>query len=647
MFGVNRCSGTAIRLSDVGGVVPLLSIAHSSHAKLPLARLLHGSLHVGHGHGDPPEPKATGAWEGRLRRRDSAEALDDEALVEREIGKVAQKMQEQKGGPGVPWVVALTGAGMSTESGIPDYRGGNEKRQIAPRMDRKTVPNSAHLALAALVRSGWVAHVVTMNIDELDIVAGTPDKQLTMLHGSAFVERCKRCNARIRRSFDVRSEPRGGGQKSGQCPECEGTEFAQTIVPTNGLVDSADWKEAENHMRWATAVLVLGTSLSVTWGSRKKGKLPLFEYSNPDVYMVLCNKGKVQDEFETVVQWDVGDFLTRLAQKLLQVQDVPKRLSAPGEDRVVRHGDDKSDDAASPPVRLPRDRKLPVTFLESAQWYLKCALAVYGKSAAEICKALGRNVPCTVKGVAEGSKFQPAYYVMVDDDWRQIVLAVRGTASFGDVVTDVDWSAVEFPMRGKRGTVDDFAHRGFLKSATWVVEQTKPILIEQKKRRPAYDVRVVGHSLGGAVATLVALLIQDDLKGAKAVTFGTPPCISETLVDESRDIVTAFLDRDDIVPRLSRANALQFANYMQKVVPRYFDALVRGSAGVAMKGGIELPMVLAGRLHCIYSWYFVLGLYMKEYRYTELPWAVPQVTPHLGKSYTAAFEELLKGAINP
>jgi NAD-dependent deacetylase len=114
--------------------------------------------------------------------------------------------------------VAFTGAGISTESGIPDYRGPNGVWATGrpPRLDefttslatrqeywqerktrypvlRDTKPNRGHLALAELQELGFLAEIITQNIDGLHQKAGSPTQQTIELHGSALRVRCLSC----------------------------------------------------------------------------------------------------------------------------------------------------------------------------------------------------------------------------------------------------------------------------------------------------------------------------------------------------------------------------------------------------------------------------------------------------------------------
>jgi NAD-dependent SIR2 family protein deacetylase len=125
-------------------------------------------------------------------------------------------------------VVVLSGAGLSTESGIPDYRGPTGLTRRAQPMTYQAftggaaarqrywarshegwrhiaaaVPNSGHRAVAELERRGLLAGIITQNVDGLHQVAGA--RQVTELHGSLSRVRCLHCGARSsRRELDRR-----------------------------------------------------------------------------------------------------------------------------------------------------------------------------------------------------------------------------------------------------------------------------------------------------------------------------------------------------------------------------------------------------------------------------------------------------------
>ncbi len=124
---------------------------------------------------------------------------------------------------GKPLVAILSGAGISTDSGIPDYRGPNglwrrdpeaeklvtyssymadpeiRRRSWLMRRDSpalKAEPNAAHRAVAELERSGVPVRVITQNVDGLHQRAGLSERKVLELHGTARAVTCTRCHAR-------------------------------------------------------------------------------------------------------------------------------------------------------------------------------------------------------------------------------------------------------------------------------------------------------------------------------------------------------------------------------------------------------------------------------------------------------------------
>ncbi|MFD4878754.1 NAD-dependent deacetylase [Streptomyces sp. NPDC058420] len=122
-----------------------------------------------------------------------------------------------------PLVALLTGAGISTDSGIPDYRGPNGLWRKDPEAEKlvtydyymgdpeirrrswqlrrrnhalQAEPNAAHRAVVELERSGVPVRVITQNVDGLHQLAGLPARKVLELHGTAREFTCTRCHAR-------------------------------------------------------------------------------------------------------------------------------------------------------------------------------------------------------------------------------------------------------------------------------------------------------------------------------------------------------------------------------------------------------------------------------------------------------------------
>ena len=184
-------------------------------------------------------------------------------------------------------IVALTGAGISTESGIPDFRGPQgvwTKNPLAEKLSnihyymsdpevRKTSwksrldhpawtakPNAGHLALAALEKRGKLHALITQNIDELHQIAGNSPDKVIEVHGTMRKVVCMACGmtAPMQKALDrVRA-----GEDDPPCRECGGilksatVSFGQQLVPE--VIDRALRCAGE-----ADLFLAIGTSLQV------------------------------------------------------------------------------------------------------------------------------------------------------------------------------------------------------------------------------------------------------------------------------------------------------------------------------------------------------------------------------------------------
>ena len=179
--------------------------------------------------------------------------------------------------------VVLTGAGVSTESGIPDFRSPSglwaefdpleygsldafrsdpEKvwRFYAPRFSMLTdaEPNAAHLALAELERRGLVRAVVTQNIDLLHERAGSGE--VVEVHGSIRTSTCPRCGQRYRLGEVLELLAAGDG-----APRCEddGAVLKPDVVFFGELLPEAEMERATQLAREARLLLVVGSALEV------------------------------------------------------------------------------------------------------------------------------------------------------------------------------------------------------------------------------------------------------------------------------------------------------------------------------------------------------------------------------------------------
>ncbi|MFL6145250.1 MAG: SIR2 family NAD-dependent protein deacylase [Labedaea sp.] len=188
---------------------------------------------------------------------------------------------------GASRIVALTGAGISTESGIPDFRGPNglwtrnpaaeklfdlrsylsdpdvRRRSWQARAEHTAwhaEPNAAHRALVDLERTGRLHALVTQNIDGLHQRAGSSPALVIELHGTIFDTLCLTCADRrpMREALDRVA----AGETDPACLACGGILKSATISFGQSL-DVAVLTRARDAARSADLLLVAGSSLTV------------------------------------------------------------------------------------------------------------------------------------------------------------------------------------------------------------------------------------------------------------------------------------------------------------------------------------------------------------------------------------------------
>ncbi|MFG2193569.1 NAD-dependent deacetylase [Streptomyces sp. NPDC048639] len=186
-----------------------------------------------------------------------------------------------------PLVALLSGAGISTDSGIPDYRGPNGLWRKDPEAEKlvtyssymsdpdirrrswlmrrespafRAKPNAAHHAVAELERSGVPVRVITQNVDGLHQVAGLPARKVLELHGTARVVQCTCCNARSEMAAAL--DRVAAGEDDPDCRECGGILKSATVMFGERL-DPEVLGEAMAIAQASQVFIAVGTTLQV------------------------------------------------------------------------------------------------------------------------------------------------------------------------------------------------------------------------------------------------------------------------------------------------------------------------------------------------------------------------------------------------
>jgi NAD-dependent deacetylase len=212
-------------------------------------------------------------------------------------------------------IVAFTGAGISTDSGIPDFRGPNgvwTRRDAglpAPRWRVPTggvEPNASHLSLVELQRLGRLQFLITQNTDNLHRRSGIRSELLAELHGNGQLMRCLGCERTYTRQgvgWDAgRWGPGYRTQKPirGQpvCADCGGR-LISSVVNFGDPLPPEELALAEHHASHCDLMVVLGSSLMVEPAASLVG-LALRSGSQ----VVLINQGKTPyDRAVTLRAW--------------------------------------------------------------------------------------------------------------------------------------------------------------------------------------------------------------------------------------------------------------------------------------------------------------------------------------------------------
>ena len=232
-------------------------------------------------------------------------------------------------------ISAFTGAGISTESGIPDYRGPGgvwernapptlsdfrenpdtrrqyweERRERYPAL-RDTEPNAGHLALARLQSAGRLSHVITQNIDGLHQKAGSDPERTIELHGTAHRVRCLDCDAswpadQIQARLELEPLP--------SCEVCGGMLRAATVLFGQAMPEDA-LRRAFAVARSSDLMLVVGSSLVVQPAAR----VPEIAVASGARLAIVNNEPTPLDSLaDVVVRSSAGAVLSALVDALL------------------------------------------------------------------------------------------------------------------------------------------------------------------------------------------------------------------------------------------------------------------------------------------------------------------------------------------
>jgi NAD-dependent deacetylase len=231
-------------------------------------------------------------------------------------------------------VMVFTGAGISTESGIPDFRspGGvwstmtpiyfqdfvasrDQRRESWTRVFNRSAgwvgasPNAGHFAVAKLVAAGKVTSVITQNVDNLHQDSGVPDDKVIELHGNATYARCLTCGKR----YEIDSlKPRWEACEDLTCVFCTGLIKTATISFGQAMPEDKMALAAEEALL-CDLCLVLGSSLVVY----PAASIPIEAKRNGARLAIVNREPTDQDPYaDLVLNTEIGPLMGDVLERL-------------------------------------------------------------------------------------------------------------------------------------------------------------------------------------------------------------------------------------------------------------------------------------------------------------------------------------------
>lgn len=226
--------------------------------------------------GSKPKPRPSNNISSEFEKK---EYFDTEDVLAEKIDQLARWIRESR------YCIVFTGAGISTSTGIPDFRSGmntvlptgpgvweRKARGVqVPSQQKKTqsvlqaVPSPSHMAILKLQEEGLVKFVVSQNTDGLHRRSGLDPSVLAELHGNTNMEKCLKCGMKYMRDFRTRTARAVHDHLTGRrCddPQCGGP-LVDSIINFNEDLPDDELEKAFDSAELADLCIVLGSSLRV------------------------------------------------------------------------------------------------------------------------------------------------------------------------------------------------------------------------------------------------------------------------------------------------------------------------------------------------------------------------------------------------
>lgn len=329
--------------------------------------------------------------------------------------------------------------------------------------------------------------------------------------------------------------------------------------------------------------------------------------------------------------------------------------------------------AAPPPQRKPTSKRKPWMTLPKATYYMRYATAAYGFGfflmdsvpfgphqavlyAWQIAKFLYWRicnklwgVPSPIHGdwliqknaitIVVRTGINPAdfvyvnfhdgvsetpHYVTLDHNAKAIVIAVRGTFSLRDAITD----AIAFPEHIKEINdkfPDAECHSGMLHAARYILGKLNDnkVIETALQRAPDYQLVVCGHSLGAGTAAILALILKQKYPNLICFAFEPPGwLVTKEISQYMADFCLSLVTGNDLVPRIGIVTLKKLVGQMVHVVKEATNPESSAVPQEEAEASVKVPLYMPGRV--LYLQEAVRGGMLKKAKYIP-KWAKPEM----------------------
>lgn len=208
------------------------------------------------------------------------------------------------------YLVVFTGAGISTESGLPDFRGPDgiwtrQEKGLPPKTRPFTSvePNAGHRAIVELQNLGKLKFLISQNVDNLHLRSGIRPELLAELHGNVSKLRCQRCQTQVDKSLSLNTCSCGG-------------KLVSSVVNFGDPLPEKDLEDSFWHSSRSDLFIVVGSSLVVSPANEMPGVA-----LKSGARLVIINQGETPMDSRCHLRFEekIGDVLPTAVDKLKEL----------------------------------------------------------------------------------------------------------------------------------------------------------------------------------------------------------------------------------------------------------------------------------------------------------------------------------------